>query len=75
MHDPAPFVLTAARDADEPMDKRPRLVTRSRMDDETGRLVYDEQVLVLVRDCQLELLTLRRSSFRRRLELHLLPAL
>jgi hypothetical protein len=75
VHDPAPLFVASARDAHEPVDERSRLMAGRRMDDEAGRFVDHEQLVVLVRDVQTELLALRRLRFRGRRELDVLPTL
>jgi hypothetical protein len=58
------------------VDKRPAFVPRCRVHHESGRLVDDEQVLVLIRNPQLELLGLQRNDRSGgQLKLDLLPAL
>ncbi len=47
-----PAVFGAAGPAEQGVDERPRRVSSRRMDDEPGRLVDDEQVVVLVDDAQ-----------------------
>src|SRR5437762_9995920 len=60
---------------EQTVNERPLRVTRGGMDDEPGRLVDDEEVLVLVRDDQLHLLRLEGARHRTgRLELELLAA-
>ena len=76
--DPGPVGLLAARSLvrQQAVDEGPGRMARRRMDDEPGRLVDDEQVLVLVGDPQRQLLRLERA--RRRvghLDRQLLPAL
>src|SRR5881397_819794 len=60
MDDAGPLRLLAARDrvAEEAMDKRAARVSRGRVDDDPGRLVDDEQVLVFISDAEVEVLGL-----------------
>jgi hypothetical protein len=58
---------------EQPVDERPAPAPRCRVDDDTRRLVDDEQVVVLVRDPKLELLGLERRLLERgQLDLDLL---
>jgi hypothetical protein len=59
MHDAGAILLAAGSSADQTVDKRPRRVARRRVDDDAGRLVHDEQVLVLVGDRQRDVLRLQ----------------
>ena len=75
--DPRPFRLLPALDVvgEQPVDERSLRMAGRRMDDETGRLVDDEQVLVLVRHGEVDLLRDEPARPRRgRLELELLAA-
>ena len=56
------------------MNQRSRCVPRRRVDDDSGRLVHDEEVLVLEGDPQREVLGLERGLRLGRLEGDLLPA-
>ena len=74
--DPRPVRHLASGDApEEPVHERPRRMPGRRMHHDPGRLVHDEQVLVLVRDPERELLGLELARVRvRRLEDQLLAA-
>ena len=75
--DPRPLRLVAALDVvrEQPVDERSLRVARRRMDDEARRLVHDEQVLVLVRNRELDRFRDEAARpRRRRLELELLAA-
>jgi hypothetical protein len=76
VHDPRPLGV-AARDAvvEQRVDERPLLLARARVDDRPGRLVDDEQVLVLIGDSEVDRLRDEGRGRRGRLELDLLPAL
>ena len=77
VHDPRPLRLVAARDrvAEQAVDERPRRVAGGRMHDEAGRLVHDEEVLVLVHDSELHRLRFELAlRLLRRLELDPLAA-
>ena len=78
MDDSGPFRLLTALglEREQPVDERAGGVPGRRMDDEAGRLVDDQQVLVLVGDAEVHRLRLERRTRRlRRLELELLAAL
>src|SRR6185437_12274940 len=68
------LVLAAAREPDEPVHERPARVAGRRVDDDAGRLVDDEHVLVLVRDPERHVLVLQRRRRLRHGQLDLLPA-
>ncbi len=75
--DPRSFRLVAPRDRvrGEAMDERAAPMPGGRVDDHAGRLVDDEQVVVLVRDAKRDVLPLDRGRATiRQLELDLLPA-
>jgi hypothetical protein len=76
VHDSGPVGVAAGdRVGQEALDERAALVPRRRMDDHSGGLVHDEEMLVLVRDPQRQLLCLEgRRGRRGRLELEGLPA-
>ena len=77
MDDPRPLGLLPTRDRvpEQSVDERPAPVARRGMDDDPGRLVDDEEVLVLVGDPKLHRLGLEPARCRaRRLELDRLPA-
>jgi hypothetical protein len=59
---------------EERLHQRPARVAGRGVDDDPGRLVDDEEVLVLVGDPERHLLRLQRSGGRRRLELDRLAA-
>ena len=74
--DPRPILLSARRAADEAVDERAAPVAGSRMDDDPGRLVDHEQMLVLVGNPEIDLFALERlRRFRWQLHLELLAAL
>ena len=75
MHDSRTIAL-AAGDAvcEEALDERPPSHARCRMDDDAGGLVDDEQVVVLVRDRERDLIVLERRLDRVGLELDRLAA-
>src|SRR6266851_3967723 len=78
VHDAVPFRLVSAFDVvrEQAVHERAARMARRWVDDETRRLVDDEQMLVLVRDYEIHLLRLERGrARRRRLEVELLPAL
>ena len=60
--DPRPLGFLPARDRvpEEPVDERAARVASRRVDDDPGRFVDDQQVLVLEGDAQVELLRLER---------------
>src|SRR5918999_608880 len=60
VHDSGPLGLLPTLDlpAEKPMDEGPGAVTGGRVHDHAGRLVDDEEMLVLVRDAKIELLWL-----------------
>jgi hypothetical protein len=60
VHDPGPLRIAAGDAAvEEALDERAGGVPGTRVDDQPGRLVDDEQVLVLVGDPQVERLLLQ----------------
>ncbi len=76
--DARPLCLVAAGDRvrEQPVDERPFCVTRGGMHDDAGRLVDDEEVLVLVGDAKPDLLRGERGlPEAAEVELDLLPAL
>ena len=76
MDDPGPVLLPARGDSDEPVDERSTRVARPGMDDDSGRLLDDEQVLVFVRGPEVDLLRLqRRGCGRWKVDLELFPTL
>ena len=60
--DPRAVLLPTPGPPDETVDERSAAVARSRVHDDPGRLVDDEQVLVLVGDAEVDLLALERPS-------------
>jgi hypothetical protein len=56
----AGLLLSPGRDAEERVDERPRLPPGSRVHRETGGLVDDEEVLVLVGEPERDLLAFER---------------
>ena len=74
--DPGPVVVvpTLGSVGEQPLDERARARRSGRMDDEAGRLVDDEQVLVLPDDRDVELLRLQLDRLGD-LDVDLLPAL
>src|SRR6266581_822598 len=75
MHDPAARLPAAGSDSDESVHERAACMPGGGMHNESRRLVDDEQVFVLERDAQVELLGLDRLRSRGLLEFDLLPAL
>ena len=78
VHDPGSLGLLPACDlpSQEPVHEGSARVARRRMDDDPGRLVDDEQVLVLVHDGQIELLGLESAlASLRDVDLELLTSL
>ena len=76
VHDPRPVLLAARSLPGQPVDERAARVARSGVHDDPGRLVDDEQVLVLVGNAERHVLRFdRRRRGLGRLELDLLPAL
>jgi hypothetical protein len=76
MDDSGPVLLPAPGLSDQAVDERPGPMARARMHDDPGRLVDDEEMLVLVGDAEVDLLALQRLGLlRRKLELELLPTL
>jgi hypothetical protein len=60
VHDPGPLRVAAGEaSVEQALDERAGSVPGTRVDDEPGRLVDDEQVLVLVGDPQVERLLLQ----------------
>jgi hypothetical protein len=58
--DPGPLLVLPARgEPDQPVHERPRRVPRRRVDDDPGRLVDHEHVVVLVGDSKRDLLALQ----------------
>ena len=75
VHDPRALGRVAARrPAEEPVHERPGRVARAGMDGDARGLVHDQQVLVLVRDAEVERCRDERRG-RGRLELDLLAGL
>ena len=61
--DPRPLVVTAGRvELEQPVDERPGRIARPRVNDEAGRLVDDEEVLVLPDDVEIHRLGRRAST-------------
>ena len=76
VHDARALLVTARGAAREPLNESPVRVTRAGMDDDAGRLVHDEQVLVLVGDGELDVLGLDHArGLRGHFDLDLLPTL
>ena len=76
VHDPGPVLVAAGGVVlDQPVHERSRRVPDARMDDDSRRLVDDQQVLVLPGDVQVHRLRLERRSVRRQLDDDVLPAL
>jgi hypothetical protein len=74
--DPSALLHAPGGDADQTMNERAARVARGRVHDDAGRLVDDEQVLVLPGDAQRHrLVALDRCGACGRLERDLLPAL
>ena len=74
--DPGPVSSPPPDRPDEAVDERSASVPRSRVHDDAGRLVDDQQMLVLVGDAEIDLLGLERlRRLRRQLHLDLLAAL
>ncbi len=68
-------LVAAGRVADETVNERATGMARGRVNDETGRFVDHEQVLVLVRHAKVELLPLERLlGSRRSVDLEFLAA-
>ena len=77
MDDARPFIELSSRDAarEQRMHERAARMARRRMDDEPGRLVNDQQMLVFVGDPQVALLGLERDGLPlRRVDLDRLAA-
>ena len=75
MDDSRPLVLAAGGAVrEDPMDERSGRVAGRRVDDDAGRLVDDEQVLVLVWNAEIDLLRRELRRGRGRLEFDVLPA-
>jgi hypothetical protein len=73
MDDAGPFLLPARRAVSEyPVDERARCMARRGMRDHSGRLLDHQQMLVLVRNPETDVLCLEGSWSRRRLELDFL---
>src|SRR5437763_11672302 len=64
VNDPRPLADVSTRNPvlEQGVDERPALVPGPRVDDDAGRLVDDEQMLVLVGDAQLSFLGLQGDS-------------
>ena len=74
--DPRPVLVAAGHVVSEQaVHERPALVARPGMNDDAGRLVDDEQVLVLPDDVEIHLLGLERAGLGGELDDDLLPAL
>jgi hypothetical protein len=59
MHDARAVLVAAGGPADKPVHERSGRVARRRVDDDPGRLVHDQQLLVLVGDRQRDVLRLQ----------------
>ena len=74
--DSGPVLRPTRGPAGEPVDERARRVARTRMHDDAGGLFHDEQVVVLVRDAEIDLLGLDLAGgLGRKLHLQVLAAL
>ena len=74
MDDSRPIlVATGSVEGEQAVDERAGVVARARMNDDAGRLVDDEQVLVLPRDAEVHLLGDERRGVGRQLDEDVLP--
>ncbi len=76
MHDPRALLVASGRvEREQAVDECARRVPDAGVDDDAGRLVHHDEMLVLPGDMEIHLLRDERSGLVRKLDLELLPTL